>query len=197
MTRKYELKKRAERQEQTRRRIVDAAMELHGTVGPARTSIAAVADRAGVQRHTVYRHFPNEDDLFAACSAAWDERHPFPDPSPWFAIGDPDARLRRALSDVYAYYAEVEGDLSRFARDAELVPPVQRMFEAEAAAQRELRDALAQGWGVRGRRRRLLLATIGHALEFDTWRTLVRGQQLAPAEAAELAAGYARAAASA
>jgi AcrR family transcriptional regulator len=194
MPRRYELKRRAERQRATRRRIVDAAMELHATVGPARTSIKAVAERAGVQRHTVYRHFPTEDDLLGACAAAWDERHPFPDPSPWLAIRDPEERLRRALGDVYAYYRRVEPDLSAFVRDAELVPAVQRSFEEDARSRAELRGALAAGWGARGRRRRLLLAAIGHALEFETWRSLARAQGLADEQAAELMARLARSA---
>src|ERR1700704_615036 len=102
--RKYELRKRAERQEETRRRIVEAAIELHGTVGPARTSVSAIAARAGVQRHTYYRHFPDERSLGLACSGLYMERNPLPDPAPWRAIRDPEKRLRRCLGDLYAYY---------------------------------------------------------------------------------------------
>src|SRR3954453_12455686 len=91
--RKYELKKRAERQAETRRRIVEATEELHRTVGPARTTISEIAERAGVQRLTGYKHFPEERELFAACSALFQERHPPPDPSGWSAIEDHDDRL--------------------------------------------------------------------------------------------------------
>jgi AcrR family transcriptional regulator len=184
--RKYELKQRAERQQATRQRIVDAAIALHATVGPAQTRIKGIAERAGVQRHTVYRHFPTEDELFAACSATWDERNPFPDPALWEAEVDPVERLRRALSEIYRYYRQVEPDLSSFLRDAELVPAVGRAFEEDAAARAALRDRLAHGWGARGRRQRLLLAAIGHALGFETWRSLARGQALEDEAAAEL-----------
>src|SRR6476659_2729549 len=77
--RKYELKQRAAEMAETRLRITEAAVELHGTVGPARTTVSAIAERAGVQRHTVYRHFPTDADLFAACSAHYVAAHPLPD----------------------------------------------------------------------------------------------------------------------
>src|SRR5688572_5888882 len=104
MSRKYELKRRAERQAETRRRIVDATVGLHTSVGPARTTISAIAERAGVERHTVYAHFPDERALFQACSTHWRELHPLPDSARWESIADPQRRLRAALQDVYAWY---------------------------------------------------------------------------------------------
>src|SRR5215472_8515295 len=106
--RKYELKKRAADMAETRRRITEAAVELHGTVGPARTTMSAVARRAGVQRHTVYRYFPTEDDLVAACSAHFFATNPWPDPETWLELGDPVERLARALNELYAYYERTE-----------------------------------------------------------------------------------------
>ena len=100
MTRKYELKKRAETVEETRRRIVEAAVELHGTVGPARTTVSAIADRAGVQRQTYYRHFPSERELLTACSGLWEEQHPPPDPEGLRALPDGLERLRAGLLDL-------------------------------------------------------------------------------------------------
>src|SRR5712691_4567736 len=105
MARKYELRQRAERQRETRRRITKAAVELHSTAGPSRTSISAIAERAGVQRHTVYAHFPDETALFHACSSHWIGSNPFPDGAEWLEIADPGERLQRALKDVYAWYA--------------------------------------------------------------------------------------------
>src|SRR3954465_6182848 len=93
--RRYTKKVRAELEADTRRRITESAVELHGTVGPAHTSVSAVAERAGVRRSTVYRHFPDEDALFAACSAHWGERNPPPDPARWSAIDDADTRVRQ------------------------------------------------------------------------------------------------------
>lgn len=177
--RRYELKRRAERRDETRRRIVEAAYGLHTSVGPARTTISAIADRAGVQRHTVYAHFPDDGALFHACSAHWRDAKPFPDPAAWLAHADPPRRLRAALEDLYTWYERVEPELQLFARDAEVVPPELRARDAERA--RELRDALARSFGRRVRVR----AAIGHALEFETWRSLVRRQGLSRRQAVD------------
>jgi AcrR family transcriptional regulator len=180
MTRRYELRKRAERLEETRRRIVEAAVALHTTAGPARTSIAAVAERAGVQRHTVYAHFPDLPSLYAACSSHWEAQNPFPDASAWFALEDPDRRLRAALDDVYAWYERVEPALALFLRDASLVPEDAAIVEEQAAQLSELADGLAEGFRRRGAR-----AAVGHALEFETWRSLVRRQGLSRRDAVD------------
>src|SRR3954452_12985814 len=119
MARKYELKKRAERQDETRIRIVEAAIDLHTTIGPVRTSVSAIAERAGVQRHTYYRYFPDERSLGLACSGLYAQRNPLPDPGPWREIRDPGERLRRGLEELYEYYERNEPMLSNITRDAE------------------------------------------------------------------------------
>lgn len=172
MPRTYELKKRAERLAETRRRIVEAAVELHTTVGPAKTSIAAIADRAGVQRHTVYAHFPDLRSLTAACSGHWEEAHPFPEARAWSAIEEPERRLRAALEAVYAWYERVETDLALFYRDASLVAGTGEAMEQQAERLAALADELAEHF----RPKRAVRAAIGHALEFETWRSLVRRQ---------------------
>jgi AcrR family transcriptional regulator len=193
--RKYELKRRAEEMAETRRRITEAAVELHGTVGPARTTLSAVAKQAGVQRHTVYRHFPSEADLFAACSAHYSAANPWPDPTPWREISDPQQRLARALDELYAWYERTEPMFSNVLRDLDLVDglsativPLQR-YLAEAA------EILAAGWPARGRRRRLLDAALQHAVDFHTWRSLTASNRITRAEAAELVAALVEAAA--
>src|SRR5438034_6499517 len=118
--RRYELKARAEGQRRTRERIVQATMALHEEVGPARTTVAEIARRAGVQRLTVYNHFPEDAELFAACSGHWVARHPPPDPGPWAAVADPDARLRRALLETYAWFEQAEPMLRHVERDREV-----------------------------------------------------------------------------
>src|SRR5262245_59490595 len=118
MTRKYELKKRAENVEETQQRIIKAAVELHTTFGPAQTTVSAIADRAGVQRQTYYRHFPTERELFAACSELWGEHHPLPDPAAWAEIDDPRDRLRAGLGDLYRWYEENNDAFARFERDS-------------------------------------------------------------------------------
>ena len=106
--RKYELKKRAEQMGETRLRITEAAIDLHGSVGPSRTTMSAVAERAGVERRTLYRHFPNESDLFEACSTHYFAANPWPDLGGWRAVRDPEERLERALDELYAYYERTE-----------------------------------------------------------------------------------------
>src|SRR5215210_4845036 len=108
MARKYELKRRAERQKETHQRIIEAAVELHQTVSPARTTVSAIAEKAGVQRHTYYAHFPELKDLYQDCTAHYLERNPLPNPSRWAEIPGPEERLKRALSEVYAYYGRTE-----------------------------------------------------------------------------------------
>src|SRR5438309_7399128 len=109
MTRKYELKQRAQSQAETRQRIVEATVALHDSLGPSRTTISAIAERAGVQRLTVYRHFPDERTLFQACSSHWTSRNPKPDLATWAALDDPEERLRTALAEIYAFYRATEG----------------------------------------------------------------------------------------
>ena len=125
--RNYELKKRAVAQEATRRRIVEAAVELHEKFGPAQTSVSAIAERAGVQRHTYYRHFPDERSLALACSGLHIERKPPPDPEPWAEIDDPVERLATGLDELYRYYAADERMLTSVTRDAELDPLVREI----------------------------------------------------------------------
>src|SRR6185295_2072943 len=119
MTRTYTLKRRAEQQADTRRRIVEAAVDLHGSVGPALTTISMVAERAGVQRHTLYAHFPDERSLFLACSGLTVERDPLPDAEPWRAIEDRRERLRVGLSAIYAWYERNAALAGCVLRDAE------------------------------------------------------------------------------
>ena len=181
MKQKYELKERARRQAETRQRIVEAAVDLHTSVGPARTTISAIAARAGVERHTVYAHFADERRLFVACTSHWEARHPFPDPAHWTVHEDPARRLRATLGDVYRWYEEVESDLAVFRRDAqvhELNAEVMAGYDRELAG---LADELARGWP----RRKSIRAAIGHALAFETWRSLVRREGLTRKQAVD------------
>jgi AcrR family transcriptional regulator len=180
------MKRRAESAEATRLRITESAVELHGTLGPARTSISAVAERAGVRRSTVYRHFPDEAALFGACSAHWTAANPPPDITSWKGIADPAERLERALEEMYGYYRSEEEMLENLLRDAPSVPIVMELM----GGFRELLDAagdiLIAGIGVRGGARRRTAAAIGHALDFSTWHSLVRGQRLDDGQAVDL-----------
>ena len=170
MKRKYELKERARRQAETRERIVEAAVDLHTSVGPARTTISAIAERAGVERHTVYAHFADERKLFEACSAHWAERHPFPDLGRSLGISDPEKRLQAVLRDLYRWYEEVESDVAIFRRDAQVHELNAEIVAEDDRRLAELADELARGWP----RRKPVRASIGHVLEFETWRSLVR-----------------------
>ena len=186
--RKYELKKRAEQMGETRRRITEAAIDLHGTLGPSRTTLSAVAERAGVERRTLYRHFPTEADLFAACSADYFDAHPWPDLDSWSAIRDPQERLVRALDDLYAYYERTEPMFTNVLRDVDVLD-----FARDAMAPLDvyLDDAteiLVSGRGARGRKRELLKGALRHALSFSTWHSLATNG-IARTDAVKLSAG--------
>src|SRR6187551_1817093 len=122
MSRTYTLKRRAEQQADTRRRIVEAAVDLHSSVGPALTTLSMVAEKAGVQRHTLYAHFPDERSLFLACSGLAHERDPLPDAAPWREIVEPRQRLETGLSAIYGWYQRNAGLLANILRDAEIHP---------------------------------------------------------------------------
>jgi AcrR family transcriptional regulator len=184
--RKYEKKRRAELEEETRRRITETAVELHGTVGPARTSISAIAERAGVRRSTVYRHFPDEAALFDACSSHWEAANPPPELQRWATIEDPAERLRTALGELYAYYDRTELMVENLLRDEETMPVVKERFTGFHEFLAAARDLLAKGRAERGARRDEKRAAIGHALAFSTWHSLVREQGLDDDQAAAM-----------
>lgn len=186
--------RRAEQRERTRRRIVEATVHLHTTLGPARTTISGIAERAGVQRHTVYAHFPDETELFRACTAMWWERNPYPDHALWTAIDDPRERLAVALDEVYAWFERSGSELLTVVADAGRVPAMQEPAARQVALMRERVATLARGWGVRGRRRARLVAAIAHSLQLTTWRTLVRDGGLGRSEAVTLLGALADAA---
>jgi AcrR family transcriptional regulator len=185
---KYNLKARAERYRQTRQRIVEATVELHRTAGPARTTITDIAKKAGVERQTVYNHFPDELSLFEACSAHNRALNPPPDPEPWKLIPDPEERLRRALAEVYGYYRRNEQMLANVTADAQVNPNTRKVLEPRVKHQERMRDALAAGWerGDTQRRKRLLYGALWMALEFQTWHTLARQQGFDDDESIEL-----------
>jgi AcrR family transcriptional regulator len=184
--RPYRKKRRAELEAQTQLRITESAVALHGTLGPSRTSMSAIAEHAGVRRSTLYRHFPDETAVFAACSAHWREANPAPDLGAWAAIEDPDQRLRTGLEELYAYYRRTEGMMVNLYRDAELMPTVQRSFSRFGEYLAGARQTLMAGKRLRGRARERVQAATGHAVAFSTWRSLARDQALDDAAAAEL-----------
>jgi AcrR family transcriptional regulator len=185
-TRPYRMTRRAELEEQTRRRITESTVALHEELGPARTSISAVAERAGVRRSTVYRHFPDDEALFAACSSHWRAANPPPDLQAWAAIEDPGKRVEAALRELYAFYRRTEPMYTSLLRDELLVPAVQRRLRDFYGYLGAIRDILMAGRGLRGRAARRTRAAIGHALAFPTWRSLTREQGLSDRDAVAL-----------
>jgi AcrR family transcriptional regulator len=181
--RPYRKKRRAELEADTRRRITESAVALHGSLGPSRTSMSAVAENAGVRRSTLYRHFPDEESLFIACSSHWVERNPSPDIDAWAAIEDPDERLRTALEELYAYYRSSRQMLENMLRDEGTVPTVKKIFGGFHEYQGAMRQVLLRG---RGNAPKRVQAAIGHALSFPTWRSLAIEQGLDDAKAADL-----------
>jgi AcrR family transcriptional regulator len=173
--RQYRKKQRAEDEERTRQRITEATVALHETVGALRTTVKAVAERAGVQRATVYRHFPDEGALFAACSAHWIGRHVPPDASPWAEIADPEERTRTALAAMYRFYREGEPMMANLYRDEPYVETLRGMLQPMRAQLDAVAGLLLKGRPERGRRRERVAAVLGHAVDFEAWRSLARG----------------------
>jgi AcrR family transcriptional regulator len=167
--RPYRMTARAELVEQTRRRIIEAAVELHGSIGPAKTTVAAVAERAGVTRLTVYRHFPNDDAMFGACTAHWASQQNMPDLEAWLTESDPVERLGVALTDLFRFYAEAEPMLTLSGRDRDALPAfVQMANDARVAARVE---TVLSAWPKR-QHTSARRALVSHALAFTTWRSL-------------------------
>ena len=182
--RSYRMGRRREQLEATRQRIAEAAFELHGTVGPAQTSISSVAERAGVQRHTVYHHFPDLTSLFRACTEHGMRVTRIPAVGPWRAIEDPTTRLRHSLGELYAYYRANARLLGNIVRD---MPLTAHIGGSEAFLDRmtELFSALLVGWPDDAATQRLRMVAIGHAMSYETWRSLTdRG--LSDGEASDL-----------
>ena len=180
--RAYRKVKRAEDEQRTRARIVDAAEALHAEVGPARTTISAIAERADVTRATVYRHFPDDESLFLACSGQWLSRQALPDPDAWAIDGDPLVVLHSGLTDIYRYFREGEPMLTSVLKDAAVVPA--RIKEARFAREREWLERLTRG--LPRRRRKTIQAAVAHAMSFGTWRSLCVDLGLSNASAVNL-----------
>lgn len=185
-TRVYRMQRRAESQQATHRRITESAAELHGTIGPSRTSISAVAAHAGVRRSTVYRHFPDEAALFDACSAHWAAENPPPDLEGWAGIARPDDRLSVGLTELYGFYARVERMLENLFRDETTVPIVRERFAAFRGYLAAAGETLMADRKLKDDARRRTRAAIGHAIAFSTWKSLAREQRLSHPEAVAL-----------
>ncbi|HLL40211.1 MAG TPA: TetR/AcrR family transcriptional regulator [Rubrobacteraceae bacterium] len=201
---KYELKKRAERQEETRLRIARATLELHEILGPALTTRSTIAERAGVTRPTVYSHFPDDLTLGKACSSLEMSDNPLPDPEPWQEIADPEQRMRGALGELYAYFRRRERLWTNILRDQDMPLTNDDPEAQEADAEimepiflhwERMKETLAAGWGKSEESPGLLLSAIGLALDFQTWRAMARTQGLSDEKAIELMVGMVRCAA--
>jgi AcrR family transcriptional regulator len=186
--RPYRMKKRAEAEEATRRRRTESAVHLHGTLGPAHTTVSALAEHAGVRRSTVYRHFPDEATLFAACTAHWAAANPVPDIGAWAGIEDPAERVRAALGALYPYYRGTARMIENLIRDEPLSEVVRENFAGYHQYLAAARETLMRGRRSRGRARTRERAAIGHALAFATWRSLALDEGLDDAQAVELMA---------
>ena len=180
---RYELNQRAQAMADTRRRITRATVELHQTLGPARTSVSEIARRAGVDRVTVYRHFPDDAALFAACSTDFRARNPLPDIARWSKLADPRQRLRRGLGDLYGYYERTEPMLANVIRDAEHMPALRAAGAPRRQWLAQAEEQLARDWQGNARQIRHAIAI---ALDFHTWQILVRQRGLSRSQVIRL-----------
>lgn len=185
--RPYRKRKRAESEEETRRRITEAAVELHGTVGPANTTVTELAERAGVSRMTVYNHFPGDADLLAACSSHWASQNPFPDPQSWETIAEPAERLERALTELYAWYDQGHEMLANVLRDAPLLPALSELMDDFwGGYMNAVVSTLATGWPGGPSDQPVRAVMLRVVVDFNTWQ-LLSASGLDDAEAAALA----------
>ena len=188
-TRKYTKTRRAQQQDETRARIVDATVKLHASLGPAQTSIKAIAEAAGVQRLTVYRHFPDDAALFEACTTRYLELHPPPQPSAWAAIDHPGERSRIALLAFYRYYRQTEKMWRVAYRDVDQVAALQAPMSRFEAYLDLVTDDLVRAWHTTRAARKSLKLTLRHALRFSTWQSL-QDAKLGDRQIAELVQGW-------
>ncbi|WP_323765379.1 TetR/AcrR family transcriptional regulator [Marinovum sp.] len=183
----YTKRKRAEGEAETRARIAQAAVDLHGSVGPAFTTISAVAERANVRRATVYRHFPDETALFAACSSRWLSQNPLPDAGQLRHITGGHERLTTVLDLIYSYYRPNAQMLANVIRHAEGSPALKETLTGFAKWLEDIRGVLHAGFGVpKAQATDLQRAAIAHASSFLTWRELCCDQDLSDADARDL-----------
>jgi AcrR family transcriptional regulator len=192
--RRYTQRIRAERQARTRLRITEAALSLHEEIGPALTTISAVAKRAGVERPTVYRHFPDEASLLGACRDHWLSQNPPPDPGPWIALDDPEERLRVALTQLYSFHRTTAPMTANLLRDASISPAVAEAIAMMRAAFAAIVELLLVGWVVDPDRESIVRAALAHGVGFETWRSLCVTNGLDDGNAVELVIGMVRAA---
>jgi AcrR family transcriptional regulator len=169
--RKYRKSRRAEQEEQTRDKIVDAAMALHEEIGPRATSISAIAERAGVQRLTVYRHFKDDVAIFQACSSRWFELNPPPDPALWQELAPALQRTEDALRNIYTYYAANARMLNRVYSDAADVPALQEVMVGFKSYLDQIGNDLLKAWQPESKKRNDVTVLINHALQFPTWES--------------------------
>lgn len=184
-SRPYRMRRRAELVDETRLRIVEATVRLHTTVGPAHTSIASIAEEAGVTRLTVYRHFADLDVLFQACRGHWRSQNPPPDASAWPVLPDLEERARRAFGELYGWYRDHADELFPIARDATSMPPSAQ--RSRAAENHQLGDTLVAGYAADDADGRSLRAVARHLVDFSTWRSLVVEQGLGDHDAVDVA----------
>lgn len=184
--RAYRMGKRAKSEEKTRLRITECAVELHGSLGPSRTSVSSIARQAGVRRSTVYRHFPDEQSLFTACTNHWLATNPLPDLRRWELIRDADERFQAGLTELYAHYRRTRQMMVNILRDEELMPVVKEKLRGLREYLSAAREKLIEGRKMDRAARRRVRAVLGHALAFATWHSLAAEQRLKDAECVRL-----------
>jgi len=187
--RKYNKTRRAEQQDETREKIVEATVALHEQLGPANTSIKAIAEKAGVQRLTVYRHFPDDDSLFQACTSHYLGQHPPPNMADWLTIEDPAERSRTALLAFYQYFRSTEGMWSVAYRDFDKVKAMQPAMNQFQAYLDQVRDDLLASWKLKPAEKKSLAITLRHCLRFTTWVSL-KNEGLSDKKIVELVMGW-------
>ncbi len=193
--RPYRMTRRRQAIDTTRDRIVQAALDLHSEVGPAYATISAVAERAGVERHTVYRHFPDLVSLFQACTEHGMQTSGLPLPDDWSGIADPIERLRAALTAMYDYWRRNERLVANILRDMPVSPELVTGSQAYQDHLGWIWQSVLSSWGGDDAESASTRALAATALEFGTWQALTRRYGLTEEAAIESMVTAVRAAA--
>ena len=171
MPRRYSTVRRAAMAQETRQRIVDAALALHAERGILGTKPAQIAARAEVALTTFYKHFPALGSLVRACTTRGRELIPAPDSAIVSALPPvPAVRIERMTRTLFEYYEAREPWLYVGRTEERLVPELQPVLQAQRAVRDAFVHAALEGTGAS----REAVAVATALVDFWAWRTLRR-----------------------
>ena len=185
--RRYRSDRRQAGVDETRRRIVGAAVALHAEQGAMATSFAQVAKRADVAVPTVYKHFPNQAALLQSCTGHVFACSPALGPEIYRGLATAEARLAALAKAAFAVHRFQAPWMRRGIHEAALMPDLAKIVD-EARSQFRRLVALALEPRFAGRPPAGLVALIEILLGFSAWQRLAEEAGLSQSGAEERAA---------